>query len=242
MAKPSRNPDRRARVEALRREAQRAERRRTLVVLAGCAVVALVIASVTGYVLLTRDDGAASAGSAGPGSAGAGCGAPVSRGADAAGDHRAPGTTIDYPYSPPAFGPHWPVPADASRTFYSGQDRPAVEQLVHNLEHGYTIVWYDQSIAGDPGQLATMRSIAAPYEGRSDQSGKLIVAPWTPADGAAFPEGKHVALTHWSAQGGGAIAGQGRGDWLYCSAPSQQVVTDFMREFPYSNAPEPNGA
>ncbi|MGH3682534.1 MAG: DUF3105 domain-containing protein, partial [Natronosporangium sp.] len=32
--------------------------------------------------------------------------------------------------------------AGGRRGFYTPDDRPRVEQLVHNLEHGYTVLWY----------------------------------------------------------------------------------------------------
>ena len=46
-----------------------------------------------------------------------------------------------YNSDPPTSGEHYPVWADAG--FYGEQDRIADEYLVHNLEHGYVILWYD---------------------------------------------------------------------------------------------------
>ncbi|MBA2531427.1 MAG: DUF3105 domain-containing protein [Nocardioidaceae bacterium] len=244
MAKPKKDADRRARIEAIRREAERAERRRTLMVVLACALVAVVIIAVTGYALLTRDDEATAdtAGSlaASASAKAAGCGDVVFSGAEGAGDHRPTGTPIDYP-GPPAFGPHWDVPADFARKFYTNEDRPAVEQFVHNLEHGYTILWYDSTVADDPEALGKVQDIAAQFEGSQDLTAKFIAAPWTSEDGEAFPEGTHVALTHWSAEGESAVAGQGQGDSLYCEQPDEQVVTDFMAAFPYSDSLEPAG-
>ena len=56
---------------------------------------------------------------------------------------RSPTTT-----APPAFGSHWNEPGQAlapiSRKLYTAKDRPELEALVHNLEHGYTMLWYDE--------------------------------------------------------------------------------------------------
>ena len=247
MAKPKKNDDRRARVEAMRREAQRVERRRTLVVVGVCALVAVVIIATTAFYLVTQDDPAATAASVDGGSLGdaaqtAGCDNVVLRAAEGSNDHLSQGTAIDYTEAPPAFGQHWPAPADFARKFYTVADRPPVEQLVHNLEHGYTILWYDSTIADDPDALAQVEAIAQPFEGQQDLAAKFIAVPWTSEDGEPFPAGKHVALTHWSAEGESAVSGQGQGAWLYCAEPGADVVSAFMAEFPFSDALEPQGA
>ena len=247
MAKPKKHDDRRARLEAMRREAERAERRRTMAVVGVCAVVALAIIAGTAYYLITQDESSASTGSTvdggslGASATAAGCDNIALRGAEGSSAHEPEGTDIDYPYSPPAFGPHWPAPADFATKFYTVDDRPPIEQLVHNLEHGYTILWYDDTIAEDPEALAQVQAIAQPFEGRQELTAKFIAAPWTSDDGDALPEGKHVALTHWSAEGEAAVANQGQGAWLFCAEPSAEVVTDFMARFPYSDALEPQG-
>lgn len=245
MAKPKKNDDRRARLEAMRREAQRAERRRTMAVVGICAVVAVAIIAATGYYLLTQEEsataGTVDGGSLGGSASAAGCDNIVLRTAEGSADHQVPGTQIDYPDSPPAFGPHWSEQAPPGTTFYTVEVGPEVEQLVHNLEHGYTILWYDETIADDPEALSQVEAIAQPFAGRQDPGGKFIAAPWGGDDGDAFPEGKHVALTHWSAEGE-AASDEGQGDWLYCAEPSADVVSDFMAKFPPVDALEPNAA
>jgi len=244
VAKPKKNDDRRARLEAMRREAQRAERRRTMIVVGICAVVGIAIIAGTAFYLLTQDETATAGetvdgGSVGESGTAAGCDKIVLRTADGSADHVAP--PVDYPHAPPAFGPHTAETAPPGVTFYSGADRPLVENLVHNLEHGYTILWYDDTIADDPEALAQVEAIAQPFAGRQDPGGKFIAAPWSGDDGEVFPEGKHVALTHWSADGE-AASDQGQGDWLFCEEPSAEVVTDFMAKFPPTDALEPNAA
>ena len=245
MAKPKKNDDRRARLEAMRREAERAERRRTMAVVGICAVVGIAIIGATAFYLITQDESAATTGetvdggSVGESGTAAGCDNIMLRAADGSNEHVEP--PIEYPHAPPAFGSHTAETAPLGVAFYA-EDRPLVENLVHNLEHGYTILWYDETIADDPEALAQVQAIAEPFAGRQDASGKFIAAPWTGDDGDAFPEGKHVALTHWSVQGEAATSGQGQGDWLYCTEPSADVVADFMAKFPPSDALEPNAA
>jgi hypothetical protein len=106
-----------------------------------------------------------------------------------------------------------------------------METLVHNLEHGYTIVWYDQTIAKDAAQLNQLKDIARRFESRQpDNSKKLIVAPWKPGEGK-FPAGKHLALTHWS---------KSNGHRQYAAKVSGAAIEAFMKKFPAADSPEPN--
>jgi hypothetical protein len=254
---PARN-DRRERMERLSREAERAERRRSMIVVVGCVVIALVIGGLTGWKLYNdrqRDQEAAGTplDEIGPDAGAAGCEDVVTRPADLElqqdGTFHVPqGTPVDYSDSPPAFGLHWPSPAEFERKFYATDDRPPVEQLVHNEEHGYTILWYDQAVADDADQLQVVEDIAATFEvdaspGSPDyEAAKLIAAPWTSDDGDAFPDGTHVALTHWAAEGDDAVDGKGMGVWQYCDQPSGEVLQGFMDDYPASNAREPGAA
>jgi hypothetical protein len=235
----------------MRREAERAERRRSLIVVAVCVVIALVIGGLTGWKLYQdnqRDDELAGTDldQLGPSPDAAGCQDVVTEGAAGVGDHR-DGQDIDYPDSPPAFGPHWLETAEFSRKFYRADDRPEIARLVHNLEHGYTLLWYDETVADDSDQLQTVEDIAAKFDvgATSDideyNAGKLIAVPWTPDDGDPFPDGTHVAFTHWALTGDDAVKDQGQGAWQYCDQPSGEALGDFMEEFPASNSPEPNG-
>jgi hypothetical protein len=235
--------DRRAVVEQLRRDQQRAERRRTIVVVAVCAVVALVIIGLAAVPLLKQHRAASGAlGDLGASASAAGCRAVVTRKATGNQEHRPEGTAISYPDAPPADGPHYPTPAPITRKFYTAGDRPQVPYVVHNLEHGYTLLWYDDTVAEDSDQLAAVKGIAAKFSG-SKQTDKFIALPWTSKDGKAFPSGTHVALTHWSAGGTGvtAVAKQ-RGVWQYCAAPSGAAVRDFTTKYPSSDSPEPGAA
>ena len=92
---------------------------------------------------------------------------------------------------------------------------------MHNLEHGYSLLWYDATIADDSDQLAVVQAIAAKYEG-TKLTDKFIALPWTSEDGKAFPKGTHVALTHWSAGGDPTDVSKQQGVWQYCAKPERQ--------------------
>ena len=156
-----------------------------------------------------------------------------------AGDHiDAP---ISYSSAPPSFGDHhsrWEVRA---LTFYDVGDRPDVSVLVHNLEHGYNILWYDQAVLDDSRALARVQEIADGYAtlGRGrDPATAFIAAPWTASDGEAFPDGMHYALTHWYADPSARSRADEVGLTRYCSGISAQVVQDWMRDYPLRDAPE----
>ncbi len=57
-------------------------------------------------------------------------------------DHVPDGESVEYSTNPPTSGPHWASPAQWG--VYSDTQRlPADERLVHNLEHGGVIIYYD---------------------------------------------------------------------------------------------------
>ena len=234
MAKPK-DKDRRAVLEQLKKEQQRAEKRRTSIIITASAVVALAIIAVPAYQLIRQEQAAAGdLETLGQPADAAGCQDVTTETAEGNQDHRPQGEQLTYEQSPPAFGPHYDRPAEFSRKFYSPADRPEVEFLVHNLEHGYNILWYDQTVADDADQLAVVRAIAQKFEG-NELSDKFIVAPWTEEDGEAFPDGANVALTHWSVGEDGEQIGVRQ----FCDAPSGEVVAQFVEDYPYSDSPEP---
>nr|WP_246289964.1 DUF3105 domain-containing protein [Nocardioides marinus] len=174
------------------------------------------------------------------------CGEVTTKSAEGSGNHVDDGQQVFYDDAPPAFGPHWNVfgkaPVPIGREFYTESDRPELEQLVHNLEHGFTIMWYDETVADDADQLTELRAIARKFSDTTDRRNAFIIAPWTETDGADFPDGKHVALTHWSAGGVGVAEGEQVGVWQYCDSPSGEAVDSFVREYPQQDSPEPDVA
>lgn len=163
--------------------------------------------------------------------AAAGCRPELHRPASGAGDHVAPGTRVHYPDAPPAFGPHWAdyLEGRELRPLYTTADRPPLERLVHSLEHGHTILWYDDTVRPGTRAWSDLRDLADRFSARV----YFLAAPWTPADGAAFPAGTHVVLTHWT---GGDHQ---QGVWEYCARPSGEVVRDFLLRWSPRDTPEP---
>lgn len=241
MGKSSKDKDRRAVVEQLRREQERSEKRRTYAIIAACAVVGLTIVGLTLPSVIKQEKlEGRDLDAIGVSAKDAGCEDVVTEPATGSADHQPDGKQIFYDAAPPAFGPHYAAPAAMSRKFYEAEDRPPVESLVHNLEHGYSILWYDETVAENEEQLAEVKAIADKFPGASDPENKFIAVPWTVEDGEPFPQGTHVALTHWSmGDTNGNDEGQ-QGVSQYCAAPSGEAVSTFVEDYPYTDSPEGN--
>ena len=254
MVKKSQKSDRQARIDAIRNKQRGAEKRRGFAIVGVCILVAVVIIGAAAYKPVAdwwdqrKFDDVALADVGAPASD---CQDVITKKADGNQQHEATGTQVTYTDAPPAFGPHWNeagvAPASFTRKLYTEGDRPELESLVHNLEHGYTILWYDDTAAADSGSMTSIRALSKKFAGTSNLRNKFIAAPWTAADsketGKEFPEGQHIAFTHWSAGGQGEtdVAKQ-VGVWQYCSQPSGAALDTFMKDYPYFDSPEPNGA
>ena len=234
-------------VEEMRARQKSAERRRGGIVVALCVLVAVAIIGaaawgpITNHFKQQKYAGRALEKIGSPASA---CQKPTTKPANGNQQHIPDGSPVSYPDSPPAFGEHYIDPDPMARKFYTAQDRPALGTLVHNEEHGYTVLWYDDSVAGDSEQMAQIRAIADKFAGTSDLRDKFKAVPWTHDDGKSFPSGQHVALTHWSVGGTeNAAAGNAQqvGVWQYCSSTSGAALKSFMLQYPFSDSPEPNG-
>jgi len=126
------------------------------------------------------------------------------------------------PYSslPAASGPHWETPA-AWGVYSTPQNE---SQVIHNLEHGGIVVWYDAN-ALDDAQVAELTSyvegqVASGISGRF----KFILSPW----GGSEDLGAAVAVTSWRH----LI----KLDAFDISAIRAFADTNYLR-----SAPEPNG-
>jgi hypothetical protein len=233
--------ERQAKIDAIRKQQKSAEKRRGLMIVGVCAVVALLIVGAAAYgpiknwwdVRQLRDLDLGTIGA--PASV---CQEVQEKSATGSGDHVEPGTDIPYEDAPPAFGTHYDVWADIERKFYTDGDRPDVGELVHNLEHGYTLLWYDDTIADDGQAMDDLRAIASKFTDDDNLRNKFKIVPWTSDDGDAFPDGQHLAFTHWSIGGDGEVAGDQFGITQYCSEPSGAAVEEFMKEYPYTDSPE----
>lgn len=118
--------------------------------------------------------------------------------------HVDPSLKVQYNHDPPTSGCHYsianqaPVPPGAYN-----QEIPA-EYWVHNLEHGYVVVWYDSKTAAS--DVATLQSLATTLP-------RLLVVGWWQGD---LPADKHVVLTSW-----------GRTD--RCAKVSDDVINSFYK-------------
>ncbi len=237
-SKPVKKPEaaRREKLEALRREQKAAERRRTMLFVGIAVVVALGLVTAAAVPLVQRwldDPARRDWADFGVAASSASCDDVIAEEQNGTADHRADGEQIEYTSAPPTSGPHYAVPASFNRKFYTPSDTPEIERLVHNLEHGYTVLWYDASVLEDQestlGELAT--KVTDDEELAEAVNGKFIVAPWDTERGE-FPDGATYALTHWGAE---------QGFRQYCGELSGEVVRDFVAAHPSSDSPEPFG-
>jgi hypothetical protein len=143
-------------------------------VLATAIVAVVAVAATAGFVVL--------AGNGGGSSGGAAC-RPDERRTDYGAPHVGPGEIYEPPERPASSGPH-----DASVLPPGVYGRPVPEVVaVHNLEHGYVIVYYrsEGSEALSPGTVADLEALV-----RSEP--EVIMAPYPD-----LPEGTALALVAW---------------------------------------------
>ncbi len=237
MAKKNERDDRRAIAEQMRKEQQRKERRRSLLILGACVLVVAVLlgSAVFVYVKDNREKDKLAGKPVekiGATAAAAGCDPVKKADANGSGQHLNPPKKITYEQAPPAFGPHWPNYLQGSelRSFYTESDRPEIERLVHSLEHGHTIIWYDATVKPGTQAYKDVQAIAGKYDAETE---KVMAAPWNESDGGSFPSGKHIGLTHWTGPD------NQKGITQYCELPSGAVVKKFVKDYPANSAPEP---
>ena len=229
--------DRRARVEAMRAEQLAKERRKSLLIVVFAVIVGLALVAVAvipAYLNKRNDPANKSLSSCGVSAAAASSSTTKTTGGtntEALRTHVADGTVEKYKTVPPSYGPHWATPVLSSRPFYTVKDRPEMEQLVHNLEHGYTIVWYDKTIKGS--QLSALKDLSTSARAQNETApSKFIVSAWDSAYGA-FPAGKHIGISHWGAKSSSV---------QLCGKVSGQVVQSFIKKHPAADSPEPSAA
>lgn len=97
--------------------------------------------------------------------------------------HVEPGEPVDYAKDFPTSGPHDPTPVGPG--VYAEAQRP--EQLVHSLEHGNIVIYYDQP---NSKTMQTLQGWADEFTG--DWDGVVV----TPKPGL----GKRIVLTAWTKQ------------------------------------------
>jgi len=124
------------------------------------------------------------------------------------------------PYSslPATSGPHWGTPANWGVYTTAANE----SQLIHNLEHGGIVIWYDPSL--DAASVDTLvryveTQTASGVSGRY----KFILTPW----GGADPLGSPVVVTAWRYT-------------LELESADTGAIGEFARAR-YGRSPEPNG-
>ena len=150
-------------------EEQEAARRRYLII--GGVVAAAVVLIVGAYFLTNRKPVASSTGSAG-------C-SDIQQLADEGSQHLNPGDPRpDYKTNPPTSGNHNPIPYPAG-VYDQGGD---ITRVVHSLEHGYVVIYYNNLTPAEAQQLASIQNsdpnkVIVYYD--KDMPGKVAIAGWT---------------------------------------------------------------
>ena len=234
-----RRRDKLASLEAARKKEQRG---RTIKLFVICLVLAIALLAYPVYLFVddyrarnaTIDD-------LGSSISAASCDPVAEHAATGNQDHVAEGTKVDYAETPPDSGKHYPTPAPFTKHFYAEADRPPVETLVHNLEHGYTVVWYRADAPSK--QIKDLQRIAKTFGSEEyDPADKFIAAPWAEADGAGFPDGKNIVITRWTADPNDpSNPSTQQGVRQTCINVSGAAIKEFMTRYPVANSPEPGG-
>ncbi|MEP7040239.1 MAG: DUF3105 domain-containing protein [Chloroflexota bacterium] len=141
------------------------------------------------------------------------------RQADAGGSHITAGTHgSGYTSVPATSGQHWNT-ADSPGPWGVYPSAQPQERLLHNMEHGGIIIWYQPSQVSTT-DVATLTQFV--QQQITTERFKVIVSPWS---GANF--GHPIALAAWN--------------WLlYQDSVDLEVVRTFM-DAHYGDAPEPFG-
>lgn len=121
---------------------------------------------------------------------------------------------------PPTSGPHYAQSFDPG--FYRASDSEAKVDypegyLLHNLEHGYVIFWYNCTLVDEPACERLMGQIQSVMEGHSNK--KLIAFPWRTTE-------HPLVMTTW-------------GQKQEFDRFDDELVQKFIRRN-YQQAPEPN--
>ncbi len=142
--------DRRAVLESMRSQQKSADKRRNMMIVGVCCAIALMIVGAAAYTPLKNRYDLAKFNDtklADIGAKASVCADITTKPATGTQDHVQEPTPIVYEDSPPAFGQHYDVWEGLERKLYTKGDRPPLGRLVHNQEHGFTILWYDETIA-----------------------------------------------------------------------------------------------
>jgi hypothetical protein len=190
--------------EKKRSEMKRAQRRRNLIT----TIIAIVVAAGVVWLVLADTSGPKNnkvgdlANGVSPDEAGSG---EVQEAPELEAKHIDPGDEHeDYNTNPPTSGAHFAQPlAPIDTGFYSSPVEP--EKVLHNLEHGQIVIWYNPDAPED-----TISDIEKVTEQQPDAT---VAVPW---DDIEAPS--QFVLSAWQ-------------NLQECVQVSQEVVDDFRTEF-----------
>ena len=233
MAKKPPIDPRRAKLDELRARQKADERKRSMLFIGIAVVVGLGLVAAAAVPIIQRNSQTSrDTGEFGVSASAASCGEIMDDPATGASEHVGEGTPtpdvtrVEYETSPPSSGQHFAFTAGFAQNFYTRDDTPELEQLVHNLEHGATIVWYDEDVSD-----ADVEELELFSDKIIEEQPKLIVAAWDSESRGEFPAGD-IAMSHWTI---------GTGHRQYCGEVSGEAISDFANAYPYTDSPEPNG-
>ncbi|WP_322756603.1 DUF3105 domain-containing protein [Frankia sp. Cas3] len=204
--------ERNARLDTLRREQRRQERRRSFLIYGTGGLVAVaVLAGIIVYALVANQakDESHSVGhvtAASAAATAAGCTGVVND-ASHGSTHVAANQTVNYDLTPPSSGNHDSSPLPDAYRFYERIPNLRIERAVHNLEHGFIIGWYDAKLPDD--QVTALRTAA-------DAAGnRFIAVPWARSE---FADNRHFVLTAWDRT-------------QRCATVSESAIKDFVKTY-----------
>lgn len=127
---------------------------------------------------------------------------------------------VRYDSDPPYGGPHSPQPLPGPIGYFGRSRAPenVAERAVHNLEHGYVVVWYDAGATDD-----AVQQVSRALFGVRDL--KVLLVPWR----GDVREGRHLTLAAW-------------GHLQSCAQPTAETIRAFYDEHGGADgdAPEKN--
>jgi hypothetical protein len=106
--------------------------------------------------------------------------------------------TVTYKQNPPVFGPHYPVPAHDGD--YAHTKAPRTEELVHPLEHGRVVIWFNPAkvSAHQVSQLETLFNEPITQGAPKAYKQILVARPGMPSAVAASTWGQQLTCPRFS--------------------------------------------
>lgn len=184
-------------------------------------IALVIIAAVTIFIFNERSaETEAAAAPEGVPADEAGCD-PVEEHEEEGNEHVDGGTDVQYETSPPTSGDHWPTELITDAGFYP--DTVPEESLVHNLEHGQVVIWYDANASSDlvdDLERFTDSQNDPDAIGAGASTPPIISVPYDDV-----PEGKSYVMTAWTQS-------------QACSSYSLEAINEFREKF-QGRSPEP---